>query len=117
MPILKTSNVLTAMCAELRVSDGTLFYAVPGAGHDCGATFHKAGGPVFTLFQRDDCHLCDQALAVLAQARVPALDSVFIDADPLLEDRYGLRVPVLRDGHGRELDWPFDVATLRAWIG
>ncbi|MGL4693264.1 MAG: glutaredoxin family protein, partial [Stenotrophomonas maltophilia] len=36
---------------------------------------------MFTLFQRDDCHLCDQALAVLAQARVADLDSVFIDDD------------------------------------
>ena len=36
------------------------------------------------LYQRDDCHLCDQALAVLAQARVPEFDSVFLilpDAD------------------------------------
>lgn len=117
MPILNTSNVLTAMIAKLRVSDGAPFYAVAGAGHDCGATFSKAGGPVFTLYQRDDCHLCDQALAVLAQARVGDLDSVFIDDDAALEARYGLRVPVLRDAQGRELDWPFDVAALRAWMG
>jgi len=116
MPILKTSNVLTAMIAKLRVSDGALFYAVAGASLECGATFPKAGGPVFTLFQRDDCHLCDQALAVLAQARVPGLDSVFVDDDAALEARYGLRVPVLRDAKGRELDWPFDVAAVEAWI-
>ncbi|WP_259206230.1 glutaredoxin family protein [Stenotrophomonas sp. BIGb0135] len=72
---------------------------------------------MFTLFQRDDCHLCDQALAVLAQARVAGLDSVFIDDEPALEARYGLRVPVLRDAQGRELDWPFDVKTLQAWTG
>lgn len=117
MPILKTSNVLTAMIAKLRVSDGALFYALRAAGSGCGATFSKAGGSVFTLFQRDDCHLCDQALAVLAQARVSGLDSVFIDDDAALEARYGLRVPVLRDGQGRELDWPFDVAALQAWMG
>jgi len=58
------------------------------------------------LFQRDDCHLCDQALAVLAQARAPAFESVFIDDDAPLEARYGTRVPVLRDGAGRELEWP-----------
>ncbi|MEE7548087.1 glutaredoxin family protein, partial [Xanthomonas sp. Kuri4-1] len=63
---------------------------------------------VLTLFQRDDCHLCDLALQALAEARAPAFDSVFIDAAPALEARYGLRVPVLRDGSGRELDWPFD---------
>ncbi|MEN5367478.1 glutaredoxin family protein [Stenotrophomonas sp. TWI273] len=71
---------------------------------------------MFTLFQRDDCQLCDQALAVLAQARVADLDSVFIDDAPALEARYGLRVPVLRDARGRELDWPFDVAAVDAWI-
>lgn len=70
---------------------------------------------MFILYQRDDCHLCDLALAVLAQARVPGLDSVFIDDDAALEARYGSRVPVLRDGQGRELDWPFDAATLSAW--
>lgn len=117
MPILKTSNVLTAMIAKLRVSDGALFYAVAGASPECGATFSKVGGPVFTLYQRDDCHLCDQALTVLAQARVADLDSVFIDDDTALEARYGLRVPVLRDAQGRELDWPFDVAAVEAWIG
>lgn len=69
------------------------------------------------LYQRDDCHLCDLALAVLAQARTPEFDSVFIDEDAALEDRYGVRVPVLRDGAGRELDWPFDVARLGAWLG
>lgn len=61
------------------------------------------------LFQRDDCHLCDLALAVLASARAPAFESVFIDGDELLEGRYGDRVPVLRDeSDGRELAWPFE---------
>ena len=61
------------------------------------------------LYQRDDCHLCDLALEVLARARVPEFESVFIDDDEALEERYGVRVPVLRDdGTGRELDWPFD---------
>lgn len=64
---------------------------------------------LMTLFQRDDCHLCDQALEILAAARMPDFDIVYIDADPVLEARYGLRIPVLRDQHsGRELDWPFD---------
>ena len=70
----------------------------------------------FLLFQRDDCHLCDLALDVLAQARAPEFESVFIDGDDALEARYGPRVPVLRDAAGRELDWPFDVEGLRAWL-
>jgi len=69
------------------------------------------------LYQRDDCHLCDQALAVLAQARAPEFDSVFIDEDDVLEARYGTRVPVLRDSaSGAELDWPFDADGLRRWL-
>lgn len=71
-----------------------------------------------TLFQRDDCHLCDLALDLLARVQAPEFESVFIDADPALEVRYGERVPVLRDEDGeRELEWPFDVAALRAWLG
>jgi len=71
----------------------------------------------FVLYQRDDCHLCDLALALLAQVRLPDFESVFIDDDPDLESRYGERVPVLRDaGNGRELAWPFDADGLRAWI-
>ncbi|HVI25924.1 MAG TPA: glutaredoxin family protein [Xanthomonadaceae bacterium] len=70
--------------------------------------------PRFILFQRDDCHLCDLALDVLAQARLPAFDSVFIDGDARLEAAYGDRVPVLREtGSGRELDWPFGVDAVR----
>lgn len=69
------------------------------------------------LFQRDYCHLCDQALAVMAEARAPDFDSVFIDDDPALEARYGLRVPVLRDdARDIELNWPFDAAAVRALL-
>jgi hypothetical protein len=71
----------------------------------------------FVLYQRDYCHLCDLALAVLAEARVPDFDSVWVDDSEDLESRYGTRVPVLRDlRDGRELDWPFDAAALTNWM-
>jgi hypothetical protein len=71
----------------------------------------------YLLYQRDDCHLCDLALGVLAQVRLPEPDSIFIDDDAVLEARYGYRVPVLRDaGDGRELDWPFDATQVQAWL-
>ena len=74
--------------------------------------------PVLSLYQRDDCPLCDQALAVLAEARAPEFETVWIDGDEALEERYGIRVPVLRDeSRGRELDWPFDAAAVRAFLG
>jgi len=69
------------------------------------------------LYQRDDCHLCDLALDVLAQAHTPDFSSVFIDGNAELEARYGARVPVLRDVVAqRELEWPFDVARLRDFL-
>ena len=74
--------------------------------------------PRYVLYQRDDCHLCDPALEVLAGVRLPEPDSVFIDGDDALEACYGVRVPVLRDAtDGRELDWPFDADLVRAWLG
>ncbi len=71
----------------------------------------------FTLFQRDDCHLCDLAMGVLAQARFPEFISAWIDDDDVLEARYGMRVPVLRRGDGAELDWPFDVEAVKTFVG
>jgi len=69
------------------------------------------------LFQRDDCHLCDLALAVLAQARLPAFESVFVDDDAQLEARYAERVPVLRDeDSGEEIGWPFDAAAVTRFL-
>ena len=82
-----------------------------------GSSTPAADRPVLTLFQRDDCHLCDLALEVLAMARVPEFESVFIDDDEALEQRYGVRVPVLRDeGRGIELDWPFDLERLKGFL-
>lgn len=70
----------------------------------------------YVLYQRDDCHLCDLALAVLAEAGMPAFESVFIDDDERLEARYGHRVPMLQCGNGVELDWPFEAAAVAAAV-
>lgn len=68
----------------------------------------------WVLYQRDDCHLCDMALAVLAEARLPTFDSVFIDDHDHLPERYGTRVPVLHHKPtGKELNWPFDAAAVQ----
>ena len=70
-----------------------------------------------TLYQRDDCRLCDLAIEVLAQARAPEFSSVFIDDDAALEARYGVRVPVLREeDSGRELGWPFNADAVRGFL-
>lgn len=73
--------------------------------------------PQLILYQRDYCHLCDLALAVLAEARAPDFDTAWVDDSDELEQRYGTRVPVLRDvARDRELDWPFDAASVRAFL-
>jgi len=78
---------------------------------------NENSAPKLVLYQRDDCHLCDLALALLAQVRAPEFESVFIDGDAALEARYGERVPVLRDeAGGMELDWPFDAVVAQRWL-
>jgi hypothetical protein len=69
------------------------------------------------LYQRDDCCLCDEALMILAAARTPDFESIWIDDDPDLEARYGIRIPVLRDASSaRELDWPFDAERVALFL-
>ena len=70
-----------------------------------------------SLYQRDDCKLCDEAVALLARVHAPDFESVWIDDDADLEARYGIRVPVLRDEvSDRELGWPFDATGLQAFL-
>ena len=70
----------------------------------------------FTLFQLEDCHLCEQALA-LAQAAGIEPACVDIGDDDALDARYGVRIPVLlHEASGRELEWPFDDAALAAFV-
>lgn len=69
------------------------------------------------LYQRDDCRLCDEALALLAAASVGDFTSVWIDGDEALEVRYGTRVPVLRDEDtGREIDWPLSSTNIDSFL-
>jgi glutaredoxin-like protein DUF836 len=61
--------------------------------------------PVFTIYSRSYCHLCDEMIAglhALQACRRFELRIVDVDAEAALEQRYGERVPVLMHG-GREL--------------
>ena len=70
-----------------------------------------------TLFQRDDCPLCDDAHACLLEAGVADFDPIWIDGDLGLEALYGDRVPVLRrEDSGAELGWPFDAEAVRRFL-
>lgn len=71
----------------------------------------------YVLFQRDECHLCDLAMRVLAAVPLPEFDSVWIEGHQSLEQRFGDRVPVLqRVADQAELVWPFDVDAVRRFL-
>lgn len=75
--------------------------------------------PECQLFGTLGCHLCEVAEAML----MPLVDHgllvelVDIADDETLYDAYGLRIPVLRRADTRaELDWPFDVEQVVAFL-
>ena len=54
--------------------------------------------PVVTVYGRPECHLCDEALAVLRRMRDElgfALDEVDIEGDDALHRAYLERIPVI----------------------
>jgi hypothetical protein len=55
--------------------------------------------PRLTVVQRHDCTLCEEMLAELASlgrhTPLPPIDVADVDADPVLQRRHGLDVPVL----------------------
>ncbi len=71
-----------------------------------------------TLYSRPECHLCDEAEALLGVvAPGHPFRTVDIEHDIDLLQRYGVRVPVLRrEPSGAELGWPFDAHTLARFL-
>jgi glutaredoxin len=66
-----------------------------------------------TLYTARDCHLCEQALAVLRKAEVEGevefeLDVVSIDGHAVLEKRYRAWVPVLEVDGRRAFTYEID---------
>jgi glutaredoxin len=72
-----------------------------------------------TVFVRDGCHLCEEALAVLERLRAAhpfAIEQVDIEADDALHRRYLERIPVVAIG-GEELsDFFVDEAAVLARV-
>lgn len=70
------------------------------------------------LFSRARCHLCDDALALLnALEPSVAVTVTKIDSSPVLLRRYGEKIPVVRrTDTDAELNWPFTLEELTAWI-
>ena len=72
--------------------------------------------PRVTFYTREGCHLCEEALAVVARVCADlgeAYEEVDIDTDPELQDRFGEEVPVtFVDGRQHDF-WRVDEARLR----
>ncbi len=71
-----------------------------------------------TLYQREDCHLCELALDVLDACGLSgSVALVDIDEDAELGVEFGLRIPVLERTDGEQLDWPFRAEAVRGFVG
>ena len=75
---------------------------------------------VVRLYEKPDCGLCAEVYRALTRVRMDMpLDVVRtdIEGDPVLFDRYAIRIPVLRVGE-RELDAAgLDEVAIRRWLG
>jgi len=71
------------------------------------------------LYYQPDCHLCDEAEALMHAAGLAGkYEEVDIETDLELLKRYGIHVPVLqRKDTQLELFWPFNQAELMAFVG
>ncbi len=68
------------------------------------------------LYGTEACHLCEEAELLLRQQGLDFEKRDIID-DEQAQQRYGIRIPVLRDVvSGRELDWPFDVGAIAEFV-
>jgi glutaredoxin len=72
--------------------------------------------PVVTLYGRDECHLCDEALAVLRGLRDELgfeLEEIDIETDDALLRAYLERIPVIALDGEELFDFFVDEAELR----
>ncbi|MDX5377992.1 MAG: glutaredoxin family protein [Halomonas sp.] len=71
-----------------------------------------------TLYTTLGCHLCEQLEALLASLHRGdyRLMKVEISEDEALMARYAVRIPVLVDAAGDELDRGFEPSRLAAWL-
>lgn len=67
------------------------------------------------LYSGSGCHLCDQARDVILSVLAPGWQfrEVDVRADAELNERYGLRIPVVAVDGGGEKGWPFSAGQVR----
>ena len=74
---------------------------------------------VLTLYGRGYCHLChdmEVALEALQKEISFHLETVDVDADPALEERFGELVPVLMAGERKLCHYFLDIPAVRAYL-
>ncbi len=72
-----------------------------------------------TLISGPNCHLCDQAKAMLyplLEVKNIQLNELNVRDDAALFEQYGLRIPVVVFADGREKGWPFTTAQIARMI-
>ena len=67
------------------------------------------------LYSTDGCHLCEQATALCRRLNI-TVTVVDIMDNTQWQQRYGCHIPVLADGQGRELYWPFNEQQLKDFV-
>ena len=67
------------------------------------------------LMTRPECHLCEQAAALLNESGAEWHPRNIEDSVQLLKS-YSVRIPVVVSATGAELGWPFDAETLNAFL-
>lgn len=71
------------------------------------------------LYTTLGCHLCELAEQVIARSYLeprPHIELQDIADDPVLTERYGIRIPVIHhQDSGSELGWPFNETALTEW--
>lgn len=75
--------------------------------------------PRLTLYSRSYCHLCDDMVVRLRQLQAGIrfeFDVVDVDRDPVLERRYGDKVPVLACGERELCHYFLDLAVITAFL-
>jgi hypothetical protein len=76
-----------------------------------------AGPPRVTLYERDGCHLCDEARVLLDEMLgSDGYARVDIEADDALVLRYGFRIPVIALDDVDRLEAPITAPDLRSLV-
>lgn len=75
--------------------------------------------PAVTVYSREECHLCDEALATIERVAEEVsvaveIEEVDVDEDPTLQEKYGERVPYVFVDDRPAFKYRVDADDLRA---